>query len=178
MGLEDLFIPMTKGNINHGSITEKISIMSRSRKKAIIKDRGARKNDYWRTYRRVNKQITKHFIDSAREFVDCNYNEWDEFFKFKNFFIQEGMDPEEAHLEAYYHIEDDVIFDKISSDLYRLWWESPEYKLPKEVINDYDYCDFAIDYEYTLRYEYWFDHNKREWDTDKHEEMVKKLKRK
>ena len=52
-------------------------------------------------------------------------------------------------------------------DLNRLWWESPEYKLPKEVINDYDYCDFAIDYEYTLRYEYWFDHNKREWDTVK-----------
>lgn len=42
MGLEDLFIPMTKGNINHGSITEKISIMSREvEKKAIIKDRGS-----------------------------------------------------------------------------------------------------------------------------------------
>ena len=37
MGLGDLSIPMTKGNINHGSITEKINIMSRSRKKAIIK---------------------------------------------------------------------------------------------------------------------------------------------
>ena len=155
--------------------------MSRSRKKAIIKDRGARKNDYWRTYRRVNKQITKHFIDSAREFVDCNYNEWDEFFKFKNFFIQEGMDPEEAHLEAYYHIEDDVIFGKISSDLYRLWWESPEYKLPKEVINDWDYSDFRIDYEYMKRKGYFYEHisdgYSEEWYKER-QEQAKVMKRK
>ena len=155
--------------------------MSRSRKKAIIKDRGSRKNDYWRTYRRVSKQITKHFIDSAREFVDCNYNEWDEFFKFKNFFIQEGMDPEEAHLEAYYHIEDDVIFGKISSDLYRLWWESPEYKLPKEVINDWDYSDFRIDYEYMKRKGYFYEHisdgYSEEWYKER-QEQAKVMKRK
>lgn len=122
--------------------------MSRSRKKAIVKDKGHRKEDYWKIHRRVNKQITKHFIDSAREFVDCHYDEWDEFFKFKEYFIQKGMTPEDAHLEAYYHIEDDVIFGKISSDLYRLWWEEPELKNPKELVNDYDYCDYIIDAEY------------------------------
>ena len=155
--------------------------MSRSRKKAIYKDRGHRKEDYWRVYRRVNKQITKHFIDSARKFVDCYYNEWDEFFKFKNFFIQEGMDPEEAHLEAYYHIEDDVIFGKISSDLYRLWWESPEYKLPKEVINDWDYSDFRIDYEYMKRKGYFYEHisdgYSEEWYKER-QEQAKVMKRK
>ena len=122
--------------------------MSRSRKKAIYKDKGHRKEDYWRVHRRVNKQITKHFIDSAREFVNCRYDEWDEFFKFKEYFIQKGMNPEDAHLEAYYHIEDDVSFGKISSDLYRLWWESPEYILPKALVNDYDYSDFRMDYEF------------------------------
>ena len=122
--------------------------MSRSRKKAIVKDKGHRKEDYWRVHRRVNKRITKHFIDSARKFVDCRYDEWDEFFKFKEYFIQKGMNPEDAHLEAYYHIEDDVSFGKISSDLYRLWWESPEYKLPKELIDDWDYSDWRYDAEY------------------------------
>ena len=155
--------------------------MSRSRKKAIYKDRGHRKEDYWRAYRRVTKQITKHFIDSAREFVDCNYNEWDEFFKFKNLFIQEGMDPEEAHLEAYYHIEDDVTFGKISSDLYRLWWESPEYKLPKELINDYDYSDYTSDYEYMKRKGYFYEHisdgYSEEWYKER-QEQAKVMRRK
>ena len=153
--------------------------MSRSRKKAIYKDRGHRKEDYWRAYRRVNKQITKHFIDSARKFVDCYYNEWDEFFKFKNFFIQEGMDPEEAHLEAYYHIEDDVIFDKISSDLYRLWWESPEYKLPKEVINDWDYSDYTIKTEFYTKSDMWeFKDSKMYLDEEGHFKHLAKLRRK
>ena len=82
--------------------------MSRSRKKAIVKDVGHRKKDYWRVHRRVNKEITKHFIDSAREFVDCNYDDWEEFFKFKNFFIQKGIKgvkPEKAGalLKHFFH---------------------------------------------------------------------------
>lgn len=130
--------------------------MSRSKRVAIIKDKGHRKEHYWKVHRRVNRQITKYFLDSARRFVCTNYDEWDEFFKLKNYLISKGIPSEEAHYEATYLVEDDI-FRRLSSDLYQLWWESPEYKQPKELVNDYDYSDYRLDYEYRRKKGYFRD---------------------
>lgn len=54
----------------------------------------------------------------------------------------------------------------------------PELKSPKEVIDDYDYSDFRIDYEYTLRYDYYTCHRTGESDVKEHEEHVKVWRRK
>ena len=64
--------------------------MSRSRKKAIVKDIGHRKREYWRVHRRVNRQLMRTNISDS-EF---------------------------------------------------------ELKSPKELINDYDYCDWIFNAEY------------------------------
>ena len=78
--------------------------MSRSTRKAIYKDKGHRKNDYWKVHRRVNKQIGKHYFK---------------------------VNPDD-YLQPY------------------RWGqlESPQYKSPRKLINDYDYCDYIIDEEY------------------------------
>lgn len=157
--------------------------MSRSKKVAIIKDKGHRKEHYWKVHRRVNRQITKYFIDSARRFVYTGYDEWDEFFRLKDYFISKGMSPEEAHYDANLYVEDDVTMRGISGNLYRLWWESPEYKQPKELINDYDYSDYhyCLDYEYRKKKGYFRDRSEdygsKEWKT-RVDPWVEKARRK
>jgi hypothetical protein len=47
---------------------------------------------------------------------------------------------------------------------------------PKEVMNDYDYCDYVIDYEYDRSSSYfWYNDKKHE---DSHNQWVDKMKRK
>ena len=41
--------------------------MGKSRKKAIVKDVGHRKNDYWQVHRRTNKQILKNAVENGEE---------------------------------------------------------------------------------------------------------------
>lgn len=134
--------------------------MSRSTKKAIYKDKGHRKEDYWRVHRRVNKQINKHFFTSATH-VTPHYwcFEPDEvYFDTLQKFLDQGMSHEEAGYEANCAHEDDWWFEKIAGNNYKSWWEEPEFKNPKELINDYDYSDFRSDYEFDRRRGYYGDH--------------------
>ena len=92
--------------------------MSRSRRKAIVKEVGKLKKVYWRIYRRVNSQIVKNY--SLKEWVEPIYYDYYE-------------DDEGDH---YAPIPEDIFLeDKVVS--------------PKQLINDYDYSDFTLDYEYT-----------------------------
>jgi hypothetical protein len=66
--------------------------MGKSKKKAILKDAGYKKDIYWQVHRRTNKQILKNAVEIG---------------------------------------SDEIAF-----------------KQPKELIDDYDYSDYIIDYEY------------------------------
>lgn len=130
--------------------------MSRSRRKAIIKDVGHRKEDYWRVHRRVNKQINSHFYSSSTH-ISPQYwmTDYDELYfetiqKYKDL----GMTQEEAYYEAIYEHEDDFWFNRLVGNSCRHWWEEPEFKQPKELVNDYDYSDYTIDYEYDYGYKF------------------------
>lgn len=93
--------------------------MSRSYKKAIVKDRGL-KDYYWKKIRRVTKQIVKSLsIDNS----------------------------------------DDILLPH-----------------PKEVMNDYDYSDYKIDYEYERGSSYFWYNDKKM--TEEHKKYVDKMKRK
>ena len=121
--------------------------MSRSRRKAIVKDVGHLKKVYWRIYRRVNNQIVKHFFDNAKHRVSC-YDNWDDFFMYKNRFIEKGYSEEEAHIMAYEEVEDNEDFP-ICSNCHIDWAEEPCIISPKQLIDDYDYSDYTLDYEYS-----------------------------
>ena len=179
MGLGDLSIPMTKGNINHGSVTEKINIMSRSRKKAIYKDRGHRKEDYWRAYRRTNNQIVRFFYKSATHRTSC-YDSWDDYLEYMRKFKEQGYSEEEASMMTYMEVEDNEDFP-ICSNFHQDWAEEPNVKSPKEVINDYDYSDFRVDYEYMKRKGYFYEHTSdgysEEWYKER-QEQAKVMRRK
>lgn len=120
--------------------------MSRSTKKAILKDCGHMKDVYWKVHRRTNKKIVKHFFESARHRV-TKYDNWDDFFEYKKKFQKEGYSEEEAHLMASYEVEDNEDFP-LCSNCHIDWAEEPDVKYPKELINDWDYCDYIIDEEY------------------------------
>lgn len=90
--------------------------MSRSYKKAIIKDRPRnykKSSLYWRRVRRVQKQALKQNKDIPN---------------------------------------------------------------PKTIVNDYDYCDYKLDYEYIRSYGYFWYNNL--FDTETHRNNINKLKRK
>ena len=158
--------------------------MSRSYRKAIYKDKGHRKGDYWKTYRRVSRSTLKHYIEGARElsFHGCSYDEYEEFIRFKNEFISKGLSDKEAYQEASYIVEDDLYFSRLAGNCYRDWWDEPNLKNPKELINDWDYSDYTFDYEYTLRYKYLVRYNWRTGQTEtdffEHEENVMCMRRK
>lgn len=87
--------------------------MSRSYKKSIFKDKGF-KDIYWKTIRRITKNIiktynTNHYVNTQ----DINMDYSDEF---------------------------DLNFDEKELDYI--------IRNPKEIINDYNYCDYIINYEY------------------------------
>ena len=44
--------------------------MGKSKKKAIVKDIGHRKNDYWQVHRRTNKQILKNAVENGAEEIE------------------------------------------------------------------------------------------------------------
>ena len=44
--------------------------MGKSKKKAIVKDIGHRKNDYWQVHRRTNKQILKNAVEIGAEEIE------------------------------------------------------------------------------------------------------------
>ena len=44
--------------------------MGKSKKKAIVKDIGHRKNDYWQVHRRTNKQILKNAVEIGTEEIE------------------------------------------------------------------------------------------------------------
>lgn len=154
--------------------------MSRSRKKAIVKDKGHRKEDYWRVHRRINKQIVKFFYKSATNRLS-NYSNWDDYFEFRRKFEEQGYSEEEASMMAYEEVEDNEDFP-ICSNFHQDWAEEPNIKYPKELVNDYDYSDYIWDMEYTLRYNYHVYYNYRtdqiESDYESHEDTVKKMRRK
>lgn len=78
--------------------------MSRSYKKAILKDKGMKKT-YWRTVRRVINQAVKNSLTNP-----------------------------------------DIIIP-----------------IPKQIINDYDYCDYIIDYEFDRNFSYGKNYNEDFW---------------
>lgn len=120
--------------------------MSRSRKKAIVKDKGSMKEVYWRVHRRVNKQIVRHFYESATHKISC-YNNWDDYFEYRRKFEDQGYSEEEASMMAYEEVEDNEDFP-ICSNFHQDWGEEPNVKFPKELVNDYDYSDYRLDYEW------------------------------
>ena len=119
--------------------------MSRSTRKAIYKDKGFAKESYWRIHRRVNKQIVRHFYESVTHKISC-YNNWDDYFEYRRKFEDQGYSEEEASMMAYEKVEDNEDFP-ICSNFHQDWGEEPNVKLPKELVNDYDYCDYIIDEE-------------------------------
>ena len=119
--------------------------MSRSTRKAIYKDKGFAKESYWRIHRRVNKQIVRHFYESVTHKISC-YNNWDDYFEYRRKFEDQGYSEEEASMMAYEEVEDNEDFP-ICSNFHQDWGEEPNVKLPKELVNDYDYCDYIIDEE-------------------------------
>lgn len=100
--------------------------MSRSRKKAIVKDNGSKKI-YWKTIRRVVKNTIKKFSNDKTYLVnrDLDYMDLDEL---------------EEYVEVY---KDEKVLDDIIPS-------------PKEIVNDYTYCDHTIDYEH------------EKWSNDEH----------
>ena len=138
--------------------------MSRSRKKAIFKDRGHRKNDYWRAYRRVTKPVIKKFFNYKRNLYDWFY---------EDILYSEYID---ELIECGYSEDDAYKMASIKSSYD--YYVEPELKSPKELINDYDYSDYTMDYEYRLRYDCYTCHRTGETDVEEHEEYVKAIRRK
>lgn len=153
--------------------------MSRSRRKAIYKDKGRRKKEYWKIHRRVNKQIVRHFYENATHKISC-YNNWDDYFEYRRKFEGQDYSEEEASMMAYEKVEDNEDFP-ICSNFHQDWGEEPNVKFPKELVNDYDYSDFRIDYEFDRRRGYYGDHNGNKgsetWKEERHS-WAKKLRRK
>lgn len=90
--------------------------MSRSYKKAIVKDNGS-KDIYWKTIRRVVKYTIKKFTNAKyyKDNIELNYAEPDVF----------GWDDYKDEKELHNMI-----------------------KQPREIIDDYNYSDYTIDFEY------------------------------
>ena len=141
--------------------------MSRSRKKAIYKDRGHRKEDYWRAYRRVTKPVIKKFFIYKKNLYDWFYEDvlYPEYI---DELIERGYSEDDAYKMASI---------KSSYDYY----VEPELKSPKELINDYDYSDFRVDYEYIKRKGYFYEHisdgYSEEWYKER-QEQAKVMRRK
>ena len=97
--------------------------MSRSRKKAITKDKGWMKYGYWRTYRRVTKSAIKKFFNYEKEAYDWLY-EGMLFSEYVDELIDKGYNKEDAYIIANLETSYDYYLE-------------PELKSPKEVINDW-----------------------------------------
>ena len=94
--------------------------MSRSFKKAILKDKG--NSDYNKTIRRVNKSIVKQFKTSYEEIEPLEYNE---------------------ETEEYFRPE---FFDGYTG--FSLIGPEDKIKDSKVIVNQYDICDYKWNLEY------------------------------
>lgn len=104
--------------------------MSRSRKKAILKDVGNLKRNYWKIIRRKNEIVLKSFY--SKKHIN-NYwwisEEWIYNFDYNNL-IKKGIDKETAE----HYADLSSTFD---------YYEEPIFVNPKELVNDYDYRDYT-----------------------------------
>ena len=139
--------------------------MSRSRKKAIFKDKGHRKDDYWRTYRRVTKPVIKKFFNYKGMLYDWFYEDM-LYSEYVDELIDSGYSEDDAHKIANI---------KSSYDYYM----EPEIKSPKEVINDWDYSDYTIKTEFYTKSDMWrFKDSQMYLDEEGHFKYLAKLRRK
>lgn len=118
--------------------------MSRSKRKAIYKDKGNVNNYYWKVHRRVNKASLNHLIKSNFT-VKYVYNgeKWLDEEELKKINESDYIAWEVYtwnHKECYDFYMSNLKLDDIGD--FDSW-----YKSPKELINDYDYCDYIIDEE-------------------------------
>ena len=117
--------------------------MSRSRKKAILKDVGNLKRNYWKIIRRVNKKRMKYNLTSHYEYK-FTYHELDDVDSSKFRYIDD------------LHSDDPQISSKISweyKEYYDIYCKNLKIFLedeleegilsPKELVNDYDYRDYT-----------------------------------
>ena len=152
--------------------------MSRSRKKAIYKDKGHRKKDFWKVHRRINKNNLKGILSTnyTVKYTYGGYDEWDLLdveYLYKN-------DP--FKLE-YYSWELRECYDIYLKNL--VIGDGGllnEYYIPaKTLINDYDYSDYRIDYEFDRQRGYYRDYSGNKgsetWKEDRNS-YAKKLRRK
>ena len=125
--------------------------MSRSVKKAIVKDKGHRKACYWKIVRRAEGSTLRDYLTQNRYLADHHFI-GTSYFEER---VEEYMDLRMSYEEAYdYTWENDEAdsdgdFNMVST-LQLEWWEEPEFKSPKVLVNDYDYCDYINDYENIL----------------------------
>ena len=139
--------------------------MSRSRKKAIYRDKGHRKDDYWRTYRRVTKPVIKKFFNYKGMLYDWFYEDM-LYSEYVDELIASGYSEDDAHKIANI---------KSSYDYYI----EPEIKSPKEVINDWDYSDYTIKTEFYTKSDMWrFKDSQMYLDEEGHFKYLAKLRRK
>ena len=139
--------------------------MSRSRKKAIFKDKGHRKDDYWRTYRRVTKPVIKKFFNYEKEAYDWLYEEM-LFSEYVDELIGKGFSEEDAYIIANIQTSYDYYLE-------------PVLKSPKEVINDWDYSDYTIKTEFYTKSDMWeFRDSQMYLDEEGHFKYLAKLRRK
>lgn len=115
--------------------------MSRSTRKAIYKDKGHRKNDYWKVHRRVNKANFKYAITSQFTEKFTYQSDWDDSYK--------DIDEDDEIGWIIYSWNNKECYDFYMSNLKvnDIKDLEIEFKNPKELINDYDYCDYIIDEE-------------------------------
>lgn len=95
--------------------------MSRSFRKAVIKEKGKFNSSYNKTVRRVNKSIVKQFKTNYQEIEPLEYNE---------------------EKEEYFKPE---FFDGYTG--FSLIGPEDKIKHPKEIINDYDISDHKTNFE-------------------------------
>jgi len=103
--------------------------MSRSYKKAILKDKGLKKI-YWKIIRHITKKVVDAIVVSYNRTGNTTY--------------VDTTIPENLQLVDTLEIIDENI--NIPS--------------PKSIMNDYDYCDYIIDYEHNRSLSYfWYGKN-------------------
>lgn len=122
----------------------------KSTKKAIVKTKGPLKDSYSKRVRRSDNKILKNWIEGSRYLSphSFNYDEDEEFFNAKEKFKDKGMSDEEAHEMANWLVEYNLFWSTMSSNLFRLWWEEPEFINPKTLINNADYRGYTAKVEF------------------------------
>ena len=155
--------------------------MSRSKRKVIYKDKGNVNNYYWKVHRRVNKAICKDFFEHSKYPTERDDN-WDEYHNLRRLFLKEGYCEEEAQMKAEDLIDwDSYWIQNLTSNCHVEFCVEPEFKRPQELVNDYDYSDYRLDYEWDKVRGYFRDYSqdlKSESWRNRRQVWAKKLRRK